>query len=153
MLKLANRPHSGGLVGILNQITRRQIFWSANKDTAVPNATSAQATLITMDQQLKIDQYRGRLEDFLLEFDKYEEYLGDAPAELLKDLKSEKLISGKCTVEGTQRYKQRAIQTNASKTEIVDRDVVPQRHFRKPFHVPLELSSVGLGTYIVAPDD
>jgi hypothetical protein len=54
-----------------------------------------------MDQQLKIDQYRGRLEDFLLEFEKYEEYLGDAPAELLKDLKSEKLITGKCTVEGT----------------------------------------------------
>ena len=27
------------------------------------------------------------------------------------------------------------------------------RHFRKPFHIPLELSSVGLGTYIGAPDD
>ena len=106
-----------------------------------------------MNQQLKIDQYRGRLEDFLFEFDKFEEYLGDAPAELLKDLKNEKLIAGKCTIDGTKRYKDRAIQTNASKTVIVDRDVVPPRHFRKPFHVPLELSSVGLGTYIGAPDD
>jgi hypothetical protein len=58
-----------------------------------------------MDQQLKIDQYRGRLEDFLLEFDKYEEYLGDAPAESLRDLKADNLIKGKCTVEGTQRFK------------------------------------------------
>lgn len=31
--------------------------------------------------------------------------------------------------------------------------IVPSRHFRKPFHIPLELSSVGLGTYIGAPDD
>ena len=31
--------------------------------------------------------------------------------------------------------------------------IVPARHFRKPFHSPLELSSVGLGTYIGAPDD
>ena len=31
--------------------------------------------------------------------------------------------------------------------------LVPLRHFRKPFHVPLELSTVGLGTYIGAPDD
>jgi aryl-alcohol dehydrogenase-like predicted oxidoreductase len=27
------------------------------------------------------------------------------------------------------------------------------RHFRKPFHIPFELSTVGLGTYIGAPDD
>lgn len=32
-------------------------------------------------------------------------------------------------------------------------NTVPLRHFRKPFHTPLELSSVGLGTYIGAPDD
>ena len=31
--------------------------------------------------------------------------------------------------------------------------LVPLRHFRKPFHVPFELSTVGLGTYIGAPDD
>lgn len=31
--------------------------------------------------------------------------------------------------------------------------IVPLRHFRKPFHIPLELSSVGMGTYIGAPDD
>jgi hypothetical protein len=30
-----------------------------------------------MDQQLKIDQYRGRVEDFWEEYDKFEEYLGD----------------------------------------------------------------------------
>jgi hypothetical protein len=68
-----------------------------------------------MDTQLKIDQYRGRLEDFLLEFDKYEEYLGDAPPEVLKGLNSTDLIKGHCTVEGTQRYKERAHKTNGSK--------------------------------------
>jgi len=27
------------------------------------------------------------------------------------------------------------------------------RNFRKPFHIPLELSTVGLGSYLGAPDD
>ena len=58
-----------------------------------------------MDMQLKIDQYRGRLEDFLLEFDKYEEYLNDIPSGQWADLKSEELIKGHASVEGTQRYK------------------------------------------------
>ncbi len=58
-----------------------------------------------MDTQLKIDQYRGRLEDFLLEFDKYEEYLADVPLNDIKNLKSEELIKGYCTVEGTHRFK------------------------------------------------
>lgn len=31
--------------------------------------------------------------------------------------------------------------------------LVPLRHFRKPFHIPLELSSIGLGTYLGFPDD
>ena len=31
--------------------------------------------------------------------------------------------------------------------------LVPLRHFRKPFHIPLEITSVGMGTYIGAPDD
>jgi len=30
---------------------------------------------------------------------------------------------------------------------------VPERNFRRPMHVPLELSSVGLGTYLGPPDD
>jgi hypothetical protein len=43
-----------------------------------------------MDEQLKIDQYRGRLEDFLLEFDKFEEYLNDVPvASWIEDIKSD----------------------------------------------------------------
>jgi hypothetical protein len=54
-----------------------------------------------MDTQLKIDQYRGRLEDFLLEFDKFEEYLGDVPVEKFPNLKTEELIKGHCTVEAT----------------------------------------------------
>ena len=72
--------------------------------------------MIDMDTQLKIDQYRGRLEDFLLEFDKYEEYLDDVPLDTFRDkLKSDELIKGHCTVEGTQRYKQNAHAHNSSK--------------------------------------
>lgn len=91
--------------GFLNQTTKRSLFWSSAK---AASAEPKMAELITMDEQLKIDQYRGRLEDFLLEFDKYEEYLADAPAGSMSYLKSETLIPGHCTVEGTQRYKQRA---------------------------------------------
>jgi hypothetical protein len=32
-------------------------------------------------------------------------------------------------------------------------DLVPLRNFRKPFHIPLELSTIGMGTYIGIPDD
>ena len=101
VFRMAHQLPLNRSVGILNQIPSRHIFWSTGKGTAVPKATNAQATLITMDQQLKIDQYRGRLEDFLLEFDKYEEYLSDGPKESLKDLRKEELIPGRCTVEGT----------------------------------------------------
>lgn len=31
--------------------------------------------------------------------------------------------------------------------------IVPLRNFRKPMHIPLELSTVGLGSYLGAPDD
>jgi hypothetical protein len=41
------------------------------------------------------------LEDFLLEFDKYEAYLGDVPL----NIKSPEFIKGFATVEGTQRFK------------------------------------------------
>jgi aryl-alcohol dehydrogenase-like predicted oxidoreductase len=33
------------------------------------------------------------------------------------------------------------------------RPIVPERNFRKPFHIPLELSTVGFGSYLGAPDD
>lgn len=57
-------------------------FWSRSaKAAAVPAAPAGQAKLLDIDEQLKIDQYRGRIEDFLLEFDKYEEYLCDAPTD------------------------------------------------------------------------
>jgi hypothetical protein len=69
-----------------------------------------------MDEQLKIDQYRGRLEDFLLEFDKFEEYLNDVPvASWIEDIKSEELIPGRATVEGTQQFKEKAHKENCSK--------------------------------------
>jgi hypothetical protein len=65
-----------------------------------------------MDTQLKIDQYRGMLEDFLLEFDKYEAYLGDKPEFDSSILKSQEMITGFATVEGTQRFKKRAMEEN-----------------------------------------
>lgn len=83
---------------------QRAIF-SLFKSGAAKAATTSgcQSKLIDMDAQLKIDQYRGMLEDFLLEFDKYERYLGDMPTP--DDLKDSKLIPGFATVEGTQRFK------------------------------------------------
>jgi aryl-alcohol dehydrogenase-like predicted oxidoreductase len=43
--------------------------------------------------------------------------------------------------------------TKVSLTVLIVIDIVPSRHFRKPMHIPLELTSVGLGTFIGAPDD
>ncbi len=69
-----------GLAGLLSRNTTKRMFWSSFKQQAASPATgpAGQAKLLDMDDQLKIDQYRGRIEDFLLEFDKYEEYLGDS---------------------------------------------------------------------------
>lgn len=95
-------------------------FWSKfGKAAATPAVPAGEAKLLDMDGQLKIDQYRGRIEDFLLEFDKYEEYLDDTPAgsgEWLSKIKSPELIKGFATVEGTQSFKQRAHSENFSKT-------------------------------------
>ena len=41
--------------------------------------------------------------------------MGDVPLANFENLKSEELIKGQCTVEGTQRFKARANQTNSSK--------------------------------------
>lgn len=63
-------------------------------------------------------------------------------------------IEGFCTGEGTKRYKERAVEMLG----------IPEGNFKKPYDLPLRknqpitdsvlnLSSVGLGTYIGKPDD
>lgn len=61
------------------------------------------------------------------------------------------LIEGKCTSEGSLRFKERAVAKG-----------IPAKNFRKPFDLPtgidgastsLNLSTVGMGTYLGSPDD
>ncbi len=58
------------------------------------------------------------------------------------------MIEGKCTAEGSLRFKERAIAKG-----------IPAKNFRKPFELPNEtspdlfLSTVGMGTYLGTPDD
>ena len=66
----------------------------------------------------------------------------------LKDLsKVDAQLKG---LRGSKPVQIRAIQVSQVYSLIA---LVPLRHFRKPFHIPFELSTVGLGTYIGAPDD
>jgi len=48
---------------------------------------------------------------------------------------------GFATPEGTLKYSQRR------------KDFVHEKHFRKPYHNDLTLSSIGIGTYVGAPDE
>eukprot|EP00347_Sterkiella_histriomuscorum_P012288 403369164 len=117
--------------------SKRGIFGFGKK--AAPAQPTAK--LIDSEGELQIDRYRGQLEDFIQNFDKYEEYLNDTQDKY--DLQKDQPLQGMCTIEGTQRFKARAHQNNG----------IPLRNFRKPQHVPLELSTVGLGSYLGAPDD
>lgn len=55
--------------------------------------------------------------------------------------KKEKLITGFATTEGTLKYSESR------------KDFVHEKHFRKPYHDNLTLSSIGIGTYVGAPDE
>lgn len=71
---------------------------------------------------------------------KYEEYLDGVPLN-----EDSQLLEGKCTPEGTRRFVERALKND-----------IPSRNFRKPIlegQEFLNLSTVGLGTYLGLPDD
>ena len=120
----------------------KQFFWGSK-------ATQSHI-LIDKDEEMKIMQYQGRIEDFSQNAKRFEMYLqGKEASEMTIESKS--LIEGRCTPEGTLRYKERA----------VGRKGIPAKNFRKPFPLPFgdgrqdafNLSTVGLGTYMGKPDD
>ncbi|CDW78225.1 UNKNOWN [Stylonychia lemnae] len=88
---------------IINEVSLRQYFWGSKQP-------QMQAKLIDSEQELKIDRYRGQLQDFIQNFEKFEEYLEDTQNKF--DLKKDVPVQGFCTVEGTQRFKQRASTQN-----------------------------------------
>jgi hypothetical protein len=85
-----------------------------------------------------IDPDREQFDNFLQNIPTYEESLDDNLHPYF--LKSDPL-EGFATPEGTFKYSQRAS------------DEVPGDNFKSPFDSELKLSSLGIGTYVGAPDD
>ena len=96
-------------------------------------------------------QYRGRIEDFNNNAHVFEKYLRGEEENHSTDRIEGALIEGRCTGAGSLRFKERAIAKG-----------IPSKNFRRPFDLPaprdpldahLNLSTVGLGTYLGKPDD
>lgn len=113
--------------------------------------SASKPQLFDKDMQMKIDRYRGNIDDFLQNTKAYEAYLAgrdpDYDFDFFSDIEVEGLIPGNCTAEGTQRFVEKAVGLG-----------IPKRNFRKPIIPPLEaaplqLSTVGLGTYLGPTDD
>lgn len=133
----------------LQQLARRGFFWG-RKSTGLPVTP-----LMDKDEELKIVQYRGRIDDFNRRAQVFEAYLRgeDEGSVKLVDPANAPLIEGRATGAGTLRYKERAAAERG----------VPTKNFRKPYDLPyksgdaadavLNLSTVGLGTYLGKPDD
>jgi diketogulonate reductase-like aldo/keto reductase len=130
----------------LIKIPRRAIFNKLFGKTEKPLRT-----LIGVDEQLIIDRYRGQLDDFLLNFENYEDYLdfedGNADTQPMTRRNGQK-IAGKCTPEGTFKYASDAVVKHG----------LPKMNFRKPIlpdtdKIDFHLSTIGLGTYLGLPDD
>lgn len=93
-------------------------------------------------------RYRGQIEDFNKNVYLYENHLRQLK-EPIQDA-DPGLIEGKCTAEGTQRFRERAAK----------RLGIPAKNFKKTYPLPvgesaiqIELSTVGYGTFIGKPDD
>ena len=95
-------------------------------------------------------QYRGKIEDFNRNAKRFELYLqGKEAPEVSIDQRS--FIEGKCTPEGTLRYRERAIANQG----------ILAKNIRKTLPLPFGegkedgflMSTVGLGTYMGKPDD
>ena len=96
-------------------------------------------------------QYRGRIEDFNKNAQAFEQYLQGTQGERTIQITNDELIQGRCTSQGSLRFKERAISKG-----------IPAKNFRRPFDLPftkepadahLNLSTVGMGTYLGKPDD
>jgi hypothetical protein len=98
--------------------------------------------LFSADEELKMMQYRGRVDSFADNAINFERYMRDIQP--LDPLPLKTLIPGKCTLEATALFKENAVKTG-----------IPAKNFRKPFPLPIgktettfDLSTVGLGTYL-----
>ena len=138
-----SRVQPAGIFGKLS-IPSRSFFWGRSK------AINEAQPLIEKEEEMKIMQYRGRLDDFNKKSAAFESYLRgeDEPSVIVENAS---LIQGRCTGEGSLRFKERAMAQG-----------IPGKNFRKPFDLPvlkdpsdavLNLSTVGLGTYLGKPDD
>ena len=97
-------------------------------------------------------QYRGRIEEFNKRAHVFESYLrGEEETSDSQTTIEGSLIEGRCTGAGSLRFKERAIAKG-----------IPSKNFRRPFDLPaprdpadahLNMSTVGLGTYLGAPTD
>ena len=124
---------------------RRGFFWSSKKTVNVA------APLIDKDEEMKIMQYRGKIEDFNTRASDFEMYLRDQEVPEVMVEADKTLLPGRCTGEGSLRFKNRAIDKG-----------IPAKNFRRPYDLPapknpsdahLSLSTVGVGTYLGKPDD
>jgi hypothetical protein len=126
------------------QISKRSFFWGSKK--AAPD-------FMTKEMETKIMQYRGNIDFFSENVPKLESYLVDGEVKLESNsiIQPLDLIPGKCTPEGTKRFKKYAVEENN----------IPPKNFRRPYPLPFkngkedsfDLSTVGLGTYLGAPND
>ena len=79
-------------------IAKRSFFWNTKKEAP---------KLISQDEEMLLMRYRGQIDDFLSNRKKFERYMVGEP-ELESgsvEIESKELIPGRCTPEGTARFK------------------------------------------------
>ena len=124
------------------QMCKRNFSWLPwNKSAALIDPPE----LISREEEMKVLQYRGRIDNFNQNARQFELYLRDE--EPTSEPQIEAKIAGHATPEGTLRFKERALAKG-----------IPAKNFRKPYPLPgledpLELSTVGVGSYLGKPDD
>jgi len=83
-------------------LMKRQVsrnFWWGSKSKPSIN-------LLSVDEELKLAQYQGRIENFADNALNFERYMRGLPK--LENLPTKTLIPGKCTAEGTAKFKEYA---------------------------------------------
>ena len=99
--------------------------------------------MIDENEELKILQYRDRIDDFNNKSHIFEKYLRGEEVVVDRTVMGSQLIEGFCTVKGTHCFRGRAIAKG-----------IPAKNFRRSYYSPhfdpenteLWLSTVGMGT-------
>ena len=82
-----------------NMAARRHFWWSSKP--------KSQVSLLSGDEELKLAQYRGRIDNFADNALNFERYMRDLPP--LEKIPPKTLIPGRCTQEGTAKFKEHAV--------------------------------------------